>query len=223
MALITNRKFKRLDSFLKPIMTNLTPFLTVLLIFCICIPAEGQVRLQDPAEKETPFIDQLWFGGNVNLGFQGTNRYNVFFFGVSPMVGYKFNEDFSAGPRFEIMYTYYKAFVQSEGRNLTAQPIDFSYGVFARHKIFNQFFGHVEYNRERATYLITGQSGNFISQNGKLATATFDVDNLYIGIGYFSGGGSKWGSEISLLFNLLEDDQSLTLPFSIRVGINYNF
>ncbi|GEM_PF-628682 len=223
MALTSKCKIKESDRFPCPINISLTPLLTVLLIFGVTFSSmDAQVRLQDPSEKETPFTDQLWYGGNVNLGFQGSNLYNVFFFGLSPMVGYKVNEDFSVGPRVEIFYTYYKAYVWSENRNLSAHPISFSYGVFARHKLFRQVFAHAEFHRERATFPLRNQFGDFFSDNGKLATGTLNFDNLLIGLGYFSRW-SKWGSEISLLYNLLDDDQTLALPITIRVGINYNF
>nr|MBS0036913.1 hypothetical protein [Saprospiraceae bacterium] len=196
--------------------------LTFLLIFVICaVTLNAQVRLQDPEKHQESFIDKVWFGGNVNLGFQGSNTYNVFYFGISPMAGYKFTENFSAGPRFEILYTYYKAFVWNEQRNYTAHPISFSAGAFVRHKFLQQFFGHLEYNVERAKFPLRNFQGNFFSEDGNLATGTITFDNLYIGLGYSSGG--KFGSEISILYNVLEPDDSLNIPISIRIGFNYNF
>ena len=200
----------------KIILTFLYVFLTTSILL------SGQVRLQDPDEHQKSFIEDVWFGGNVNLGFQGSNNYSLFLFGISPMAGYKFTENFSAGPRFEILYTYYRAFVWQEQRNLSAHPVSFSAGAFVRHKFFNHFFGHVEYGWERAKFLVQDINGHFLSDNsGNLLTITDTFDNFYIGLGYTSGG--KFGSEISLLYNVLQQDDSLTIPISFRMGINYNF
>lgn len=182
---------------------------------------DAQIRLQDPEESTQSFSDRMWYGGNINLGFQGSNTYNVFFFGVSPMAGYKITEDFSVGPRFEIFYTYYKAFVWRNNDHYTAHPISFSGGIFARHKFLNQFFGHVEYNKEKTTYPVRDITGSFFVENGKLATRSSYFDNLYIGLGYTSGG--RFGSEISILYNVIQDSQTLDIPISIRIGFNYNF
>lgn len=198
---------------------NLTAIvLCLVFITGIC---DAQVRLETPGEKETTLMDRLWFGGNVNLGFQGSNNYNVFFFGLSPMAGYKITEDFSVGPRIEVFYTYYRAYVFNEGRNYSAHPISLTGGVFARHKFLRQFFGHVEFNVERATFPLRDFSGNFFSEDGKLATGTRTFENFYLGLGYFSGG--KVGSEISILYNVLEAQETLNIPISIRIGMNYNF
>ena len=183
--------------------------------------AEAQVRLQDPEESTKSFTDRLWYGGNINLGFQGTNNYNVFFFGISPMAGYKITEEFSVGPRLEVFYTYYKAFVWRENSNFTAHPISFSGGIFTRYKFFNQFFGHLEYNKEKTTFPIRDNTGSFLVENGRLATRSQYFDNFYIGLGYTSGG--RFGSEISILYNVIQDSQTLDLPISIRIGFNYNF
>ncbi|TVQ49460.1 MAG: hypothetical protein EA362_04595 [Saprospirales bacterium] len=182
--------------------------------------AEAQVRLQDPEESTKSFSERLWYGGNINLGFQGTNNYNVFFFGISPMAGYKITEDFSVGPRMELFYTYYKAFVWREGAYFTTHPISYSGGIFSRYKFLNNFFGHLEYGIEKTTFLLTS-GGDFVVIDNKLATTSKYFDNFYIGIGYTSGG--RFGSEISILYNVIQNSQTLDIPISIRIGFNYNF
>lgn len=221
MIYTLKRKNNRLDSLSKQFKNCLTSLLLFTLFLTPAYHLDAQVRLQDPAERETPFIENLWFGGNVNLGFQGSNNYNLFFFGLSPMVGYKITDNFSVGPRVEVLYTYYKAFVFNENRNRKANVFSYSGGAFVRQKFLNQFFAHGEYNRERATFPIRDFAGNFYSENGRLATRSLNFDNLFIGLGYFSGG--KLGSEIVILYNVLEAEETLTLPISIRVGLNYNF
>ncbi len=182
--------------------------------------AEAQVRLQDPEESTKSFTDRLWYGGNINLGFQGTNTYNIFFFGISPMAGYKITEEFSVGPRVEVFYTYYRAFVFSQNGYFNAHPVSFSGGIFTRYKFFNQFFGHLEYNLEKAVFL-ESRGGDFVVDGDRLSTVSEYFDNFYIGLGYTSGG--RFGSEISILYNVIQDSQSLDLPISIRIGFNYNF
>jgi hypothetical protein len=199
------------------IKTILTIFLTFFNTFS---QLEAQVRLQDPEETQKSFSDKLWYGGNVNLGFQGSNNYSVFFFGVSPMVGYKITENFSVGPRMELFYTYYKAFVWREGAYFTTHPISYSGGIFSRYKFLDNFFGHLEYGIEKTTFLLTS-GGDFVVIDNKLATASQYFDNFYIGLGYTSGG--RFGSEISILYNVIQNSQTLDIPISIRIGFNYKF
>ena len=42
------------------------------------------------------------------------------------------------------------------------------------------------------------------------------------GAGYSDGNG-VWGYEISLLYNVLQEENTLSLPLDFRFGITYNF
>ena len=49
---------------------------------------------------ESGFVNKLWYGGGLNLGYSGGNNQSFFAFGLSPMVGYKVWDDIiSIGPK----------------------------------------------------------------------------------------------------------------------------
>lgn len=195
-------------------------------VMCITFTSTTQAQTKRSSKKTTEqYFDEskglkhkLWYGGGFNLGFQN----NVFQIGISPMVGYKIFEQLSVGPRVEINYTYRKfdnVCPQIFNKNTT----DFSVGAFTRYKFLKQFFAHVEYNLEFFENLDPDNDG-FISvdcASEDVISANEQKSNLFIGAGYNSGGLIAY--EIALLYNLLEPEDSIEIPFSLRIGITYQF
>ncbi|MFQ5448535.1 MAG: hypothetical protein ACE5FF_16535 [Saprospiraceae bacterium] len=171
---------------------------------------------------ESGFVNKLWFGGNFNLGFSGSGETNQFIFGLSPMVGYKvLNDIVSFGPRVGFTYNFIKG-RGADGFIHKTSPVSYNLGVFARAKVFQNFFGHVEYEYQNTKVVFVDQFGLLaLDNNGDVATATQIRDNVYIGAGYTSGG--LWGYEILLLYNVNQPSTDLELPFSFRFGITYKF
>jgi len=157
--------------------------------------------------KPQRFQDQLWYGGNIMLGYQGGTFSSLFTIGVAPMVGYKITPEFSIGPRVEFIYYNYRQQV-SPSRVDVYNLFSGGLGPFARFKVFNMFFFHAEYQYELS------QDINF---NGDKITRNFN--NLFGGIGYNPGGG-----EILLLYNFVQSNRNLwDSPFSLRFGFTINF
>jgi len=192
------------------------------------------------------FKDRLWFGGGFNLGFSGNQNLNVFNIGISPLVGYKAFDEFSIGPRVGFDYSFIKGTALNaevdpvSGRvtpvidvnnqilytNESVAPITFSLGVFARYKAFDYFFAHLEFGAERTErLLVTGsQFGDVIiydRNTSSVVTASEWRENFWAGVGYTSGGLVAF--EIYLLYNFLEPQESINLPFDLRVGMTYKF
>lgn len=167
-------------------------------------------RVDEPQKKATDFKSKLWYGGNINLGFQGNNFESIFNIGLAPMVGYKITPAFSIGPRVEINYSYYK--VAAGPSILRYNLYSGGIGPFARYKFFKMLFFHVEYQLEYAQFpSINPFDGSKESQF---------FNNTFVGLGYNAGGG-----EILLLYNL-SDQQSrntLGMPISLRFGFTLNF
>jgi len=163
-------------------------------------------------ESTSKFSDKLWYGGGVNLGISGSNGFNQFGLGVSPMVGYKFGEIFSAGPRVALNYTHIRVRLFNN-EIATANPLSWAAGVFGRAKVFRTIFAHVEYELEE-------QALAFISGND-LVIQRQQRNNTYIGAGYNSGG--IWASEIMLLYNVTPVITDLRSPFVVRFGFTYKF
>ena len=163
------------------------------------------------------FASKLWYGGGFTLGFSGNNFESVFQFGLSPIVGYKITENFSVGPQASLVYIYYKAETGTIDGVESTNLLNYGIGAFARYKIARTIFAHVEYGFDNE---VSTLGYNSISRKWEVNRRL--NNNAYIRGGYNDGNG-VWGYEIYLLYNLIQDDTSLNLPFDIRFGVTYNF
>ncbi len=170
---------------------------------------------------ESGFANKLWYGGGFVLGFAGSGETNQFAIGVTPMVGYKLVDDIiSVGPRAGITYTAIKG-RGSDGAIHKVNSTSYLLGAFTRIKALPNFFAQFEYEYENTKATFVDQFGLLAVQNGEVLTAREARDNVYLGIGYTSGG--LWGYEILLLYNLNEADDTINLPIDLRFGITYKF
>ena len=181
-------------------------------------PNKKTKKADDYFDESGGFKHRLWYGGNFNLGFSGSNGQSVFVIGVTPMVGYKIIGGLSAGPRFGVTYTSYKGF-DSNNRAIALGLTEFSAGPFVRYKLFKNFFVQGEqeflrsYQEDANGNILLGSDSKPIRQGRQ---------NTYGGVGYTSGGGLI-GYEISLMYNFTLPSPSFKQPFDIRFGFNYNF
>ena len=160
-----------------------------------------------------PFKERLWYGGGFVVGFSGGNGISIFQLGLSPMVGYKFSERFSAGPRVSALvnFTWAETF---SGNRSSAQPVNWGIGVFSRYKITPVIFAHVEYEYADQALILQGFD--------ELILNRFTNDNIYIGGGYSSGVGASQ-FEVVALYNINQSIQSFDSPFTFRFGFTQNF
>lgn len=190
--------------------------LVILGLFLCQAALYAQVRVEQVGEtsekKETTFASHLWYGGNVGLGFSSNTFQSLFQIGVSPMVGYKFFEQLSVGPRVSLFYSHYRLNFGG-GDVQTASPLTWTAGVFARYKLFRTIFAHAEYEFENSPV--------FDFSTGDLEVLRLQRTNTYIGAGYNSG--ERFGYEIMVLYNLSLAENSIESPFDIRFGFTYNF
>lgn len=188
-------------------------------ILLVSESAFAQYSSRKKSKKEdVSFSSHLWYGGGLSLGLSS----NSFNFGLSPMVGYKFTEKFSTGVRLPLSYDYYKA-VGSDNTVATYSNIDYGLGAFSRYKIFKHIFAQAEYDYLWSKTPATRNGFLILDPDDptKLLKEDFQKDEFHLGLGYTSGG--KFGYEIAVLYNLLEDPNSTNIPFSIRAGFNYKF
>ena len=174
-------------------------------------PKEKTQKSDKYFDESGGFAHKLWYGGGVNLGFQGGTNSSQFNVGLSPMVGYKITPELSVGPRFSFVYNSYK-FGGTDGASWT----DYSAGVFARYKFLQTFFLQTEY--QYANQVI--DLGYDRATNSILLIRS-SRDNTYIGAGYNSGG--LFGYEIAILYNVNVPANSFQSPLDIRAGFTYNF
>lgn len=167
-------------------------------------------------DESQGFTHRLWYGGGVQLGFSGGTFSSIFQIGISPMVGYKFTENLSAGPRLSLLYSHYR---QQTGFNTTvrANMIDYGVGAFARYKVIRGFFVHLEYGADNEEFPTTS-----VLPNGELETIRQLRNNAYVGVGYNNSAG-LWGYDIYILYNTLLAENSPRSPFELRFGVTYNF
>ncbi len=184
------------------------------LLLIISILAGTSVQAQrDSRSSQSPLAQKLWYGGSIGLGFQSFNQQSTFLFALFPMMGYKITEEISVGPRIGLAYQHIKN-RGADGRIYAFNPIEVSGALFTRAKLFRPIFAHVEFelaNEKRTAY--NGAGIPRISSSLE--------NNFYLGAGYNSG--SKFASEIYILYNVLQEENTLDLPFVIRGGLTYNF
>ncbi len=194
----------------------------ILLGVCLSffVPASlfSQSRKHKKNKKNNDFAERLWYGGSFGLGLSNS----TFGLNVSPLVGYKLTNNFSTGVRLPLDYTYAKL-SSNDGSVINYNNLDYGLGTFVRHKLFKVLFAHAEYN-----YLWTKEP---VSSNGfllldpenpdKLLTEKVNRDEFNIGLGYSSGG--RIGTELMLLYNVLDEASATSIPWSVRVGFNYKF
>lgn len=169
--------------------------------------------ITDTDEEVSTILQKVWYGGNVSLGLTGSGNYTHFFIGISPMVGYKFTDWLSVGPRLSLEFNHFK-FAYSNNTVEKFGIFTDTYAGFARAKIFRGVFGHLEYG-------ITSIPVDDYSQGRRRILKEY-YEQAQVGIGY-NAGYEKFSSEIMLLYNLSNNKLSYYDPFEIRFGITYNY
>ncbi len=200
--------------------------LTAILVSGFALDADAQSRKKKKKKKTQDeyfderggsFSSKLWYGASANLPQLNNTFFTV---GLSPMVGYKFMENFSAGPRLGLDYLYFKDYAV-DGEIHGVNIFDVSYGAFTRYKIFNGLFAHGEFERQTREYPLYQGSFVDLDDNGNINTVREGVNNGYLGLGWNFQG--EFSSEIYVLYNFLEPENSLRIPFYLRFGFTYRF
>ena len=144
--------------------------------------------------QKSDFWEKTYFGGNVGLSF-ATNQTT---FEISPLMGYRFTDRFSAGPG--ITYIYYQNKVNKYSTSI--------YGgrLFANYFLTERLFARSEFE-------VLGFEA--FQEERKVST------NLFIGGGLFQPiGNSNAGLNVSILYNVTwtEKNPIYSQPYVIRIG-----
>lgn len=206
-------------------MKRILPLSLLTLALLLAFQVDGYSQRSKKKKSETDkyfdesgsFASRLWYGGGFTLGFSGNSFESIFQLGISPMVGYKITEEFSVGPRASLVYILYRAETGTINGVESANLFNYGLGAFTRFKIARTIFAHAEYGFDNEVSTLTY---NPISRDWEANRRL--TNNAFIGGGYNDGNG-VWGYEIYLLYNLLQEENSLDLPFDIRLGFTYNF
>jgi len=169
----------------------------IILVFAIhllAVPAWAQKQV----EEQDTFFDRVYVGGNFSLQFG-----NITAIDISPLAGYMFDQNWSAGLGISYQYLRYNDFDVST--NL--------YGgrAFVRRNLFDNIFAYAEY-----------ENLNFELFNPFDASLSREwVAGFFVGGGIFYPIGPRSGFNFTVLYNLKYDDlrSPYTSPIVVRAGI----
>ncbi len=142
----------------------------------------------------TPLGQKLYFGGNFGAEFG-----RVTYVELSPLVGYKFSEKFSAGPG--ISYIYYR------DRDYNYSTSVYGVRAFARFFVLENVFAHAEY--EALNLGVPDLYGDLNRQW---------IGSFLVGGGYKQSVGASGGITMMILWNLNETYYSPYQNPVIRMG-----
>ena len=149
---------------------------------------------QDSTDTRKEWKEKIFFGGNLGLQFGVITQVDV-----SPIVGYRYNENITNGVR--LTFQYFK------NRRTDLSKMIYGGGVFTRYVIFKGIYAHVEYE--------------------PLNVDQYNVDKrkwihgLLVGGGYRHSLGKNGYMHFELLYNL---NHTLATPYKnplIRVGVSF--
>ncbi len=193
----------------------------MLVVIFLCIGAIAASAQQRERPMPKTLKDKIWYGGSFGLGLAGSQGFTQFNLGLFPMVGYKIIPWFSVGPRLGFDYNYYKG-TSVLGKPASANVFSFYAGAFMRTKLYWGVFAQGEYGVDLGKFPEVDQFGRLnVDVNNKVIKRSVTRESGLVGLGYNSGG--KFASEILLLYNLLEPEDSQFSPWNYRLGFTYNF
>jgi hypothetical protein len=165
-----------------------------------------QPKQRNQIPQESPLMQKLYFGCNLALRFYSYAGYNVFYYDVSPNVGYKITDKFSAGVQI-----IYNNTIETYGKASASYSI-IGGGVFARFLVLKWFFLQLEYD-----ILTTPPSYQF----GKRAIS----DEKLAGVGFKRNFTDKVSYYVTLMYDINPTLNSpyYYSPLVYRIGVAYNF
>ena len=165
-------------------------------LLCLIVNAQHDYKAQKSQRPKWFDKEKVFVGGNMGLQFG-----RVTFVDVSPLVGYRVTERFSAGIGFTYQYYKYNDKIYSFETNV--------YGgrVFGRYFFTDNFFAHSEYEvlNLEAFDLTPPQRVN--------------VESLLVGGGLMQRFGSNSGITAMILYNFTESYYTPYRNPIIRVGM----
>ena len=148
------------------------------------------------------FSDRIYFGGGFGLS-TGSNGTNI---SLSPQVGYKITERYSAG--VGITYQYVKF------QGIETSLNNYGWSVFNRYNLTRQFFGYAEFENLQFEFF-TSVSPELTRRQG--------YNSFLIGAGYSESLAKRASFSVSVLYNVLYDASDAIQPYDspwvIRAGV----
>ena len=173
------------------------------LFLITCSLACAQTGSEPP--ESNSFKDRIFIGGGLGLQFGTITNIEV-----SPLIGYRLTDNFSAG--LGASYIYFKRKFDNYDDFETSI---YGYRLFARRNIGQQFFAQVEYENLSLEF--------FDPFDG--STGRQWIPGFFIGGGIFQPIGNRAGLNLSAMYNLMHDDvrSPYNSPLVLRIGITAGF
>jgi len=144
--------------------------------------------------------------------------------GITPVVGYRITDKFSAGVGFGYKYINIKDYFELDAPNggVTYENLKanfFSASVWARYLVWRGLFAHAEYEHNFMNFKLPGYdqngSGNIVTRNEK-----YQAPSVLLGAGYRQPIGEKASVNFSILYDVLQDAYS---PYGNQPFIRIQF
>ena len=153
---------------------------------------QGKEKMSDLTNRERTVV-----GGSLGLGLSSSNGSGMFFGAITPLVGYRITERFSAGVGFNFTYSKTRLYQEQYYAGI----------AWARLGLFNGIFACAEINQVNApVYSFNGSSRE-----------TFPL--LLAGAGISQGIGHGLGTYFQIMYDFTEEERSPYGPLIIRGGI----
>ena len=168
-----------------------------LLIIVLTILCQSLFGQDNDNQKKS---DKIYFGGNLGLNFG-----DITYIEISPLIGYKFNDNYSAGLSFTYRYFKDKRFEVS-GNVLGGS-------IFNRYNVTDELFLIAEYQMLSYSSLNSSFSEN---ENSRIT-----IPYLWVGGGYNYRLGNRSAIFISFVYDLIQDIDGRIQNPQIRGGVTF--
>jgi len=155
-------------------------------------------------EKKKFDWSKVYFGGGLGLQF-----WPYTYLDLSPTVGYRITDEFSAG--VGVSYQYFSQ------NNPAFETHIYGGSIFARYVFMGYLFGHAEYQLLNSEFFEATSSGIILNRFRK------DVSYIWIGGGYRQKIAGNSYFVISVLYNLNESGYSIYPNPIYRMGVSIGF
>ena len=197
-------------------MMHMKKFVIALMFSLVCSVSLNAQYFDDGKEKEeeqepTNIDNRVFFGGNFGLSFsfgRGGSQY----FELSPLVGYRVSENFSAGAAFTYLYISREYIFLPSYNRITLKNNTYGPRAFLRYSFLDDYFLQTEYES--------------LNTEVPLNDGTTNTGRAWVP-GFFVGGGSTFQVSQNLavnamiLYNLSYNDlrSPYVSPLVVRGGI----
>jgi len=209
--------------------------LTVFMMTAFSFDADAQRRRKKRKKKkkkpkteqksdyfdDSGFVHNLWYGADFEVPrFIGGQGQTIITLGLSPMVGYKFTDNFSLGPKL-YLNNYHVKYANGAQDDIKFNSFNYGAGIFARYKILDSYFIHAEFEGISEEIVEDVNRIEIDPATNKILTVRSQSTHYYLGAGYTSGGNLAFNAYV--LWDFSQQLTSTSIPIRGRVGVTYKF